>query len=85
MILTGPRLPGGDFGRALCDAFPALTWDERFDIAWTHTGYPSFFWCEPGEEPIDVFRRQLDNFKAGQCVCLDCAGEPGEIREAATP
>ncbi len=42
------------------------------DIAWTHTGYPSFFALQEGETSEDIFRRQIRSYVDGTCNCPDC-------------
>lgn len=59
------------------EVFPGLSDDETNAIAWAHTGYPAFWATRAGETWQDCFRRQLEEYRDGQCPCDDCRSSTG--------
>lgn len=54
------------------EVFPDLPNDELTPILWEHTGYPHWWAIREGETIEDCLRRQLNQFKDGDCDCPGC-------------
>ena len=58
--------------------FPRCSDYDAHHIAITHTGFPAWWAKKIGESNEDCFRRQLEQFKDGDCDCPECSYAPQE-------
>lgn len=69
MVIGIPNVDPLDIVR---EYFPQCSDDDLKHIAMAHTGFPVWWATEPGESNEDCFRRQLKQFKDGDCDCPEC-------------
>lgn len=66
--------------------FPELTTKEIDRIFWNKTGYPNFFSPKPGETSLQIFLRQLLQYKhnvENQKDCCPCCGDTFDVKDKA--